>query len=78
VERVVVCAPSNERSAPAGDLARFFPDRRAVRVSPTPLAGLEALLSEPGGREILVAGSLYLAGEIRPRLGRLATGSAAP
>lgn len=65
--RVVLTAPAVERAAPPGELKRRLGDlgRRCETVEAAE-AGLSRLLEEPG--EVLVAGSLYLVGEIRKLL----------
>ncbi len=58
VAHVRLCPVPNERTASVGEIARFFPGARCTE-------SLEAALAEADreGRPIVVAGSLFLAGE---------------
>jgi len=69
VRRVVLVAPAVERAAPAEELRRRLGGLGSGwETADSAEAGLALLLDEPG--EILVAGSLYLVGEIRRQLAR--------
>ena len=62
------------RAATPDELRQRMVERRPdARTSPSLAAALEELLSRPGGKSIIVAGSLYLVGEARQLLlgGRL-------
>ena len=76
-QRIVLVAPEGERAFPVDALAqRLGPLAARAERCASPSEGLERLLRR-GDAEIVVAGSLFLAGEVRPRLlGRNAAGRA--
>jgi len=76
-QRIVLVAPEGERAFPVDALAqRLGPLAARAERCASPPEGLERLLRR-GDAEIVVAGSLFLAGEVRPRLlGRDAAGRA--
>src|SRR5262249_28002125 len=69
VEQIRLVPLQTDRAAtPEELLRRISPWRPDARISPSPSAALEELLSRPGGKPIIVAGSLYLVGEARELL----------
>lgn len=73
---VVLTRVPIERSADPGKLAEAVPQGLGVNIRENPVEAIKSLLSsgEPD-QPILVTGSLYLLGEIRPFLGELAENS---
>ncbi|HWP59762.1 MAG TPA: folylpolyglutamate synthase/dihydrofolate synthase family protein [Candidatus Acidoferrales bacterium] len=66
-EEVVLARVPMERSADPKELAAAVPETLPARTSESPLEGLRCLLAEARPSDtILVAGSLYLLGEVRP------------
>jgi dihydrofolate synthase/folylpolyglutamate synthase len=69
VEQIRLVPLKTERAAtPEELLRRIAAWRPDARISSSPSAALSELLSEPGGKPIIVAGSLYLVGEARELL----------
>jgi dihydrofolate synthase/folylpolyglutamate synthase len=69
VEEIRLVPLSTDRAAPPQELSRrIMPWRPDARPSPSVSAALEELLSRPGEKPIIVAGSLYLVGEARELL----------
>jgi dihydrofolate synthase/folylpolyglutamate synthase len=69
VDQIRLVPLASDRAAAAEELRRrFAPWRPDARSSASLAAALEELLSQPGGKPIIVAGSLYLVGEARPLL----------
>jgi dihydrofolate synthase/folylpolyglutamate synthase len=69
VEQIRLVPLKTDRAAtPEELLRRIAPWRPDARISPSPSAALEELLSRPAGKPIIVAGSLYLVGEARELL----------
>jgi dihydrofolate synthase / folylpolyglutamate synthase len=69
VRRAVLTAPPGHRSRDPRELAALFPPEVPVSIEPDPEAALERALGL-GGELLVVCGSLYLLGEIRPALRR--------
>jgi dihydrofolate synthase/folylpolyglutamate synthase len=69
VRRAVLTAPPGHRSRDPRELATWFPAEVPVSIEPDPEAALERALGL-GGELLVVCGSLYLLGEIRPALRR--------
>lgn len=78
VDEVIFTKVDMERSADPGDLAANFNAPIPHRVMPDPREALGTLLGEADERDVIVvAGSLYLLGEIRPMLEKIASTHAA-
>lgn len=69
VRRAVLTAPPGHRARDPRELAALFPSEVPVVIEPDPEAALERALNL-GGEQLVVCGSLYLLGEIRPALRR--------
>jgi dihydrofolate synthase/folylpolyglutamate synthase len=75
VDEIVFTRVGMARSAEPEHLAEKLSDARAHRVIREPRFGLKALLDESQGDDVIVvAGSLYLLGEVRPMLEQIAAG----
>jgi dihydrofolate synthase/folylpolyglutamate synthase len=75
VDEIVFTRVGMARSAEPEHLAEKLSDARAHRVIRDPRIGLKALLDESQGDDVIVvAGSLYLLGEVRPMLEQIAAG----
>jgi dihydrofolate synthase/folylpolyglutamate synthase len=73
VDEIVFTRVGMARSAEPEHLAEKLGDGRAHRVIRDPRIGLKALLDESQGDDVIVvAGSLYLLGEVRPMLEQIA------
>lgn len=73
VDEVIFTKVDMERSADPGLLAASFKEPIPHRVMPDPRGALDTLLGEADERDVIVvAGSLYLLGEIRPMLEEIA------
>jgi dihydrofolate synthase/folylpolyglutamate synthase len=67
--RVVLACPLVDRAAPTAELrARLARLERPLEEARSVAAGLDGLLAEPDGGDIVVAGSLYVVGEARGEL----------
>jgi dihydrofolate synthase/folylpolyglutamate synthase len=66
------------RSAEPAVLAEAIPARAAVQIVEDPVQAVRSVLEESSGEDIVVvAGSLYLLGEVKPFLTEVAAGRAA-
>ena len=78
VDEVIFTKVSMERSADPAEMAKKFSHKVASRTIADSRAGLQTLLNESRPQDvIIVAGSLYLLGEIRPMLQKIADSKAA-
>jgi dihydrofolate synthase/folylpolyglutamate synthase len=69
VHRIRLVPAASDRAASPDELAaRFAPFRDDAEPSPSLVAALDELLSDPASESIIVAGSLYLVGEARSLL----------
>jgi dihydrofolate synthase/folylpolyglutamate synthase len=66
-QRIVLTAPPSPRAKDPAELASLLGDREGVFVEPEPGRALEQALAL-AGETLVVCGSIYLIGEIRPRL----------
>ena len=64
---VVTVAPNGPRALPAEELAQYW-EKRRIPAQPAANVeeGLRLALAKAGGEPLLICGSLYLAGDIRP------------
>jgi dihydrofolate synthase/folylpolyglutamate synthase len=77
VDEIVFTRVRMERSADPEQLARSLAEPKPCRVINDSRTALQTLLKEASAEEIvLVAGSLYLLGEVRPMIAELAAASA--
>jgi dihydrofolate synthase/folylpolyglutamate synthase len=75
VDEIVFTRVGMARSAEPEHLAETLSDTQAHRIVRDPRVGLKALLDESQGDDVIVvAGSLYLLGEVRPMLEQIAAG----
>lgn len=79
VSQVMFTKVAMERSADPAELAQFFAGRMASRSHADSRAALRLLIDEAGADDVIVvAGSLYLLGEIRPMLQEIAADRGMP
>jgi dihydrofolate synthase/folylpolyglutamate synthase len=77
-ERIVLTKIPMPRSAEPALLAEAISDRAAVQIVEDPVQAVRSVLEESSDEDIVVvAGSLYLLGEVKPFLTEVAAGRAA-